>query len=168
MKYWPLVLATLSTLALSVSAADAERYQLKEDIKLLGFIPGHTVGNAEFVIPFDKGYQVLTVAQQRRLKAAYVDMGESDEPPFPVGGLKDIYGPITEGQQRLLTEGAFRADVEVDAAGDPVAIAVYRSPSEAVTKFVANIIMLTKFKPAICSGVPCKMGFPVRITFQTR
>ncbi len=147
---------------------EAERYQLKEDTELFGFIPGHTPGNAEFVMPFDKPYEQLSVSQQRILKAAYVEMGETDEPPFPVGGLKAIYGPITEGQQRLMTSGTFRADVEIDAQGDPIAIAVYRSPGKAVTNFVSRVVMLTKFKPAVCGGLACKMGFPIRIGFQTR
>jgi hypothetical protein len=160
-----LVLVILSSI---LQASAAERYQLKEDTKLFGFIPGHTKGNAEYVIPFDRAYEQLSVAQQRVLKSAYVEMGESDEPPFPVGGLKTLYGPITEGQQSLLTTGTFAARAEIDADGNAVAVAVYRSPSKAVTNFVSNIILLTKFKPAVCGGSACKMGFPVRISFDVR
>ena len=119
-------------------------------------------------MPFDKSYQGLTVDQQRVLRAGYVEMGEADEPPFPIGGLKEIYESITEGQQRLMVYGTFRADLEVDAEGNPIALAVYRSPSKAVTKFVSSVVMLTKFKPAVCGGSPCKMGFPIRIGFTTR
>ena len=161
-------LAALIFVCASASAADAQRYQLKEDTKLFGFMPGHTLANAEGVLPFDKSYGQLSPAQQGSLKSAYVEMGETDRPPFPIGGLKAIYEPITEGQQRLLASGTFRADVEVDERGDPIAVAVYHSPSKSVTKFVSNILMLSKFKPASCSGSPCKMGFPVRITFDTR
>ena len=67
-----------------------------------------------------------------------------------------------------MSSGPFRADVEVDEQGNPIAFAVYHSPSKSVTKFVANVVMLTKFKAAQCSGLPCKMGFPVRVTFVTR
>ena len=95
-------------------------------------------------------------------------MGETDEPPFPLGGLKALYEPITEGQQRLMVSGTFSADVEIDAEGTPIAIAVHRSPSKAATRFVSSIVLLTKFKPAVCAGSPCRMGFPVRIAFETR
>ena len=58
--------------------------------------------------------------------------------------------------------------MEIDEQGDPISLAVYRSPSKAVTKLVSGIVMLSKFKPARCSGAPCKMGFPVRIAFARR
>ena len=162
------VTAVLASVCIGAIAADVQRYQLKEDVKLFGFIPGHTVSNAEFVVPFDMTYEQLTSAQQERLRSAYVEMGAGDEPPYPVGGLKALYEPIVEGQQRLMTSGLFRAEVEIDAEGTPIAIAVYHSPSKAVTRFVSNVVMLTKFKPAVCSGSPCKMGFPVRIGFKMR
>ncbi len=158
-------------LALSCQAfaADDQRYQLKADDKnMFGFTYNRAGGNAEFSVPFDKPYGQLTAVQKARLKAAYVEMGEADEPPFPVGGLQAIYEPITEGQQRLHASGTFRAAIEVDERGEPISMAIYRSPSKAVTKFVSGIVMLSKFKPALCSGTPCKMGFPVVIAFAMR
>jgi len=160
-----LVLAACAT----ATAAEEKRYQLRPDEKnIFGFAYPHPGGNAEFVMPFDKPYVELSPAQQATLKSAYVELGDGDEPPFPVAGLKAIYEPITEGQQRLMVRGTFRADVEVDERGDPVAIAVYRSPNRTVTRFVSSIVMLTKFKPAVCAGTPCKMGFPVVMTFATQ
>lgn len=161
-------IAALVFVCSTVFAADPERYRLKGDADLLDRFPGYASGRAEYELPFDKSYGELTPTQQERVKSAYVDMGESDEPPFPVGGLQTIYRPIAAGQQRgLMASGPFRADVEVDEQGSPIAFAVYQSPSESVTQFVANIVMLTKFKPALCSGSRCRMGFPVRITFET-
>jgi len=163
-----LAFATCASAAAAAAAAE-QRYQLKaEDKNMFGFTYGSREGNAEYVVPFDKAYAQLTAAQQARLKSAYVEMGDMDEPPFPVAGLGAIYEPITAGQQRLHASGQFRADVEVNELGEPIAIAVYRSPSKSVTRFVSNVVMLTKFKPALCSGKPCKMGFPVRITFAMR
>ena len=153
----------------TAAAAEEKRYQLRPDEKnIFGFAYSHRAGNAESDMPFDKPYAELTPAQQATLRSAYVAMGEGDEPPFPVAGLKAIYEPITEGQQRLLVRGTFRADVEVDERGDPVAVAVYRSPNRTVTRFVTSIVMLTKFKPASCAGSPCKMGFPVVVSFNTQ
>ena len=168
MKHRILAAVVLSLGVLAAAAVEPLRYQLKEETKLFGFLPGFTAGNAEFVIPFDKSYEQLAADHRRMLKSAYVEMGETDEPPFPVGGLKAIYEPITEGQQQLMVSGTFSADVEIDVEGTPIALAVYRSPSKAVTKFVSSVVLLVKFKPALCSGSPCKMGFPVRISFAKR
>jgi len=169
MKYRTFVIALSIAAALPVPAADAERYRLKEETRnFLGFNVGNPEGNAEYVLPFDKPYEQLSAKHQHLLKEFYVEMGETDEPPFPVGGLKALYEPITEGQQRLMTSGSFNADVEIDAHGNPIALAVYRSPNKAVTRFVSRVVMLTKFKPALCAGSPCKMGFPVRVNFVGR
>ena len=168
MKHRHLVVVVLWLAGLSAAAAEPVQYQLKEDTKLFGFLPGYAGNNAEYVIPFDKSYHLLTSDQRRVLREAYVEMGPADEPPFPVGGLKAIYETITEGQQRLLVSGTFRADVEIDTEGNPIALAVYRSPNRTVTKLVSSVVLLTKFKPAVCGGSPCKMGFPIRITFTTR
>ena len=150
-------------------AADAQRYQLrKEERNFFGFALDHPEGNAEFVLPFDKSFAELTAAQQALVKSAYVEMGDTDEPPYPVGGLKSLYEPITQGQQRLHASGAFTAHVKVDSSGNPTEVAVFRSPSRAVTKFVTQVILLTRFKPAVCAGAPCKMEFPVRISFAMR
>ena len=167
MKHRTLATIALAFVILPAAAAEPVKYQLREDTKLFGFLPGYA-GNAESVIPFDKSYRELTVDQQRVLRQAYWEMGESDEPPYPVGGLKAIYEPITEGQQQLLVAGTFRADVEIDAQGNPAALTTYRSPNKAVTRFVSNVVLLTKFKPAICGGSPCKMSFPIHIAFATR
>jgi hypothetical protein len=47
-----------------------------------------------------------------------------------------------------------------------LAVAVLQSPNEQVTKFMASVLLLTKFKPALCRGQPCKMGFPVKVIFK--
>ena len=31
---------------------------------------------------------------------------------------------------------------------------------------MANVLLLIKFKPALCQGQPCAMGFPVKVTFK--
>lgn len=161
--------AVLVLAASAAPAADPERYRLRGESDLRSIQPLGSGATAESELPFDKPFSALTAAQQRQVKAAYVKMGDADEPPFPVAGLQAIYKPITAGQQRGLdATGTFRGEVEIDETGAPIAFAVYESPDASVTRFVANIVMLTRFKPALCEGSPCRMGFPVRITFKTR
>ena len=163
------LLLALAAACATSTAAEERRYQLRPDEKnIFGFAYTPREGNAEFVMPFDKPYAELNVAQQKRLKSAYVEMGDGDEPPYPAAGLKAIYEPVTEGQQTLHVKGTFDAEVEVDERGDPTTVTVHRSPNRTVTRFISQIVMLTKFKPAVCAGAPCKMIFPVNIEFTMR
>lgn len=34
--------------------------------------------------------------------------------------------------------------------------------------YVSSVLMLTKFKPAICGGVPCRMEYPFLYAFEIR
>ena len=148
------------------AASQSARYKLKPDVSFLGMRFKAGRGNALSAIPFDKPYELLTPTEQARVKSVYESMGAGDEPPFPIGGLATLYDPLTKGQQRLLVEGAFIAEVTVSSKGEGVAITVFKTPSERVTKFVAGIALLTKYKPALCQGVPCEMAFPIRMQLK--
>jgi hypothetical protein len=160
-----LVLLAWST-AMAQQSSRSERYSLKRDIDFSSIYLRATGAEVFGGIPFDKPYRELTADQQNRFKLFYVALGESDEPPFPLHGLGALYRPVAKGQQRFLVSGEFRADAEIDEDGNVSAVAVLQSPSEQVTKFMANVLLLTKFKPALCGGQPCSMGFPVKVTFK--
>ena len=119
-------------------------------------------------IPFNRTYSELTQEQKARFKTLYVGMPESDEPPYPAGGLKALYEPIGQGQAALRASGVVEMEIVVGADGEPAEVLVMRSPSSAVTKFVGSVAMLTKFKPAICSGQPCRGSFPLRVQLRMR
>jgi len=160
-----LLLLVASTLATAQGGGDSEQFALKKDVDFSSIFPR---GGADAVgpIPFDKSYGQLTAAQQNRFKLFYVALGEGDEPPFPMQGLGALYRPVTQAQQKLLVSGEFRADAEIDKEGNVVSVAVLQSPNEQVTRFMANVLLLTKFKPALCHAQPCSMGFPVKVSFK--
>jgi|SRR5690242_9309477 hypothetical protein len=160
-----LVVLSMSMTATAQEAGDGGRYKLKRDADFSSLYP-RSGAVAEGALPFDKSYGEFTPAQQNRIKMDYVALAEGDEPPFPLQGLGALYRPVSKAQQKLLASGDFRADAEIDQEGNVVAVAVRQSPSEQVTKFMANILLLTKFKPAVCRGQPCQMGFPVNVTFE--
>jgi len=56
--------------------------------------------------------------------------------------------------------------VDIDAAGVPSNASVIKSPDPQLTRAVAEVLMLTKFKPAVCRGKSCAMGYPFRMTFN--
>ena len=107
----------------------------------------------------------LTDDEKRAVKSSYEAMEPLDEPPFPVVGLKPIYQAIAEVQQKLLEEGVLSMQAEVDASGVVTNVSVFKSPDNRLTQAAANVLMLTRFKPAVCRGQPCKMSFPLRVTF---
>jgi hypothetical protein len=120
-----------------------------------------TVGSAN--VPIDRPYEQLTPGQQRAFKNWYERMGDADEPPFPVAGLKAIYQPIVEAQSAARVSGEVFLEVVVDAAGTAQEVRVLESPSPTVARAIGEIAMQVPFKPARCEGQPCRMGFPVSV-----
>jgi len=52
-------------------------------------------------VPFDKRYSNSRLSSKRILKSQYQRMGDADEPPFPVNGLRPIYLMLANGQRDL-------------------------------------------------------------------
>lgn len=146
--------------------AEPPRYSLRSDAGARGrFGPSEAFGA---VVPFNRTYAQLTDEQKARIKGYYVGMSEEDEPPYPERGLEAIYGVIAEGQARIGVVGDLDLEVVVAPDGTAQEVRVYKTPHRKVTQFVANLVMLTPFKPGICGGKPCTMNFPVRVRFDLR
>ncbi len=157
----------LALLGLAVgSLAQVPEFSLKQH-------PDDVVGSIRREVavghfPFDQPYPALTAQQQKQFKSLYVTMADADEPPFPLRGLQEIYGPISRAAQRLLVEGEVAVDVQVDAKGEGVSLKVLKSPSPEFTRFVASVVLSIRYKPALCGGAPCAMEFPVRVKLEAR
>jgi hypothetical protein len=159
-----LVLATLSNL---LHAADdtRPRYSLRQDQPDIGTNIKREVARGS-VLPLDKGYPDLSPEEQSYVKSQYEPMRANDEPPFPVNGLRPIYKAIATIQQKLLVTGGMSLVVDINDQGQATSVSVLRSPDSEMTKLVASVLMLQKYKPALCSGSPCSMQFPFRVTFE--
>ena len=155
-----LILCSFLNEVQSAETTPATRYSLKNTARSSGS------GNAFARVPFTKPYNELSPEQQASVKQSYEAMAEGDEPPFPVGGLQSLYEPVTRGFRRQPIKGVFYAELEVGADGVPTSMAVFKSPDPGITSMVSGIVLLSKFKPALCRGVPCAMGFPVHIGFE--
>lgn len=118
------------------------------------------------IVPYDKRYAELTPEQQAAVKALYEQLGPNDEPPFPVDGLAPIYKAVAAAQQKLQVTGGLTMAVQVDPQGDATSVEVLRSPDPRMVQFVAAVLMLQKYKPALCNGSPCTMQFPFRMEFR--
>ena len=119
-------------------------------------------------IPLNRRYHELTPEEKAALNECYEKIEIGDEPPFPAEGLRPIVDALSKAQDKLRVTGELRLLVDVDANGDATSIAAYGSPSPEMTKFSASILMLTKFKPAVCRGQPCKMQYPFYWAFRVR
>jgi len=137
-------------------------YSIKQDVT-----GSHIARNvvSEVPVPIDKTYAELTAEEKRRVKALYESMAEDDEPPYPSRGLRPILEASEKLQRKLLVQGAMSLAVTVNAAGEATAVEVLRSPDSEMTKQMATVLMLVKYKPALCKGTPCKMQYPFRMNY---
>ncbi|GAA5443632.1 hypothetical protein Misp06_01810 [Microbulbifer sp. NBRC 101763] len=119
-------------------------------------------------IPFDKPYGKLSEDQKKRFTSIYENLNEGDEPPFPVNGLQELYMPIYAGHKKLLKKGKLHIIALIDEEGKVESISVFDTPSELMTKLAIVVLRETEFKPAKCSGSPCKMDFPLFMNLKVR
>jgi len=119
-------------------------------------------------IPINKKYQELSTEQKELLNQFYESMAPGDEPPFPAEGLKPIHQVLAKAQQKLLVTGEIILIATVAADGSVSQVKAIGSPSTELTNFVSALLLLTKFKPALCRGEPCKMDYPFHFGFAIR
>jgi len=120
-------------------------------------------------LPHDKTYAELSPDQQRMLKSRYLEMGEGDEPPYPIDGIGPLLKAFGKANE-IARDGLGKLELEilVDSTGTVSKVEVLQSPGAKLAQYAATIGMLTKFKPAVCKGTPCAMGFPVSLNFVRR
>ncbi|HSH89321.1 MAG TPA: hypothetical protein VK996_05015 [Ramlibacter sp.] len=150
----------------ATTGGDGRRFVIRQDMADTGSNIRRPVATGS--VPFDKRYDELTAEQQANVRSLYQQLGPRDEPPFPVNGLATVYKAISTAQNLLHVQGNLSMFVEIDAKGEPQSVKVFESPDPKMTRAVASILMLEKYKPALCDGTPCAMGFPVRLTLEMR
>ena len=118
-------------------------------------------------VPINQTYAQLAEEHRAYYRSFYNNMPVTDEPPFPKEGLISIFKPLTKVQGTLRSQGEVEMYVKVDASGQPLSVSVYKTPDLKTTEEIAKILMLIEYKPAICSGRPCVMEFPLIIQLRT-
>ncbi len=143
------------------------RFTIKQSTPSVGSnIPRNAVTSG--AIPINRRYAELTRDQQNILKSRYEAILENDEPPFPLDGLEPLLSAMSKGQQRYPASGLMEIHVDINAQGEARAVKVFQSPDPDLTKFAASVLLLTKYKPGICDGVPCAMPYPFLMNFSIR
>lgn len=116
-------------------------------------------------VPLDKTYAQLTPEEQLRVRSLYDSMPDGDIPPYPLHGTRKIIESAEKIQNALLVTGDLTLAVTVSGNGQPLSVGVIRSPDKQMTKMMAEVLLLQKYTPASCKGVPCQMQFPFRMHF---
>ena len=139
-------------------------YTIKEEETQLGsHIRRNRIEMRE--IALNLPYEKLSERDRANLHSWWEAIPEGDQPPFPLKGLKPIFDGMLKAQHEFLVEGKLILIATIDTNGEVEQVKTIGSPSQQMTLFAASLVGMTKFKPAICSGKPCKMDFPLSFDF---
>lgn len=115
-------------------------------------------------IPLNKTYGELNDAQKAELRSLYESMPPDDEPPYPLDGMKPVFNAIKSAQRKLRAKGVLNLAVTVGPDGKAKQVVDLGSTQNTeMTKFAGTVLMMTKFKPAVCAGKPCESQFPLHL-----
>lgn len=153
-------------MAKAVEDRPAEHVKIKSDRPHTGSNIKHDAGS--WYVPVDKSYEQLTVAQQDIVRSFYEEFPIWDEPPFPKYGMQGILNSIRSATESLRLRGSLFAVAHVDVKGVVTTVSFYETPDPDLAKAIAFILYKEKFKPAVCSGEPCEMDFPLKMQFDYR
>ena len=115
-------------------------------------------------IPLSKTYAEFSPKEKADFLALYEAMGPGDEPPFPIEGIKPIFNAVKKAQYKYKARGELNFAVSVGPDGKATKVEDYGSSNRPeMTEFASSILLMTRFKPAVCGGKPCAMQFPFRL-----
>jgi hypothetical protein len=163
------LLTVLPSLAMSALAQEETRpsYSLRTNQVLPESIDKNYLSRGA-PYPLDKRYEQFTVEERNTLRAYYEGMPETDEPPFPLDGMRYIVADIAKITGRLRAEGDVTIFVTVNETGEATGVKLVGKQDMEVAKVVAYVLVKAKYKPAKCSGTPCTQDFPFRFSLSTR
>lgn len=118
-------------------------------------------------LPLDKTYEQLSARDVKELRAMYMRLSSHEEPPFPLDGMTPIYEALKKAHHILQARGELNMVVTVDSQGVATKVedlgGVYDIQ---MTEITQQVLLLTRYKPAKCSGNPCMMIFPFKLKLK--
>jgi hypothetical protein len=169
MRHQMLALLFLLSFGLAAAASDPLRpseLTLRESNPQTGSMLRRDVAWSS-KIPLNRTYAQLSAEEKAALKAHYELIGPNDEPPFPRDGLGPIIDAIQQGQAKRLAKGELKMLVTVGPDGKAMKVSTQGKINDAtMARFVATILELTPYKPALCDGNPCTMQYPFFIKLR--
>lgn len=142
---------------------DTKEYKLKDRPR----IGSHLASDrATSEVPPEATWAQLTEPQKNRVRASYLALERGDEPPYPLYGRRELFQLIqrlTEKYDGVLGRAAVL--VTIGADGKPKNGSVYAGTNPALGQLILQAMMVQKYKPASCQGVPCEMGYNVDLDY---
>lgn len=117
-------------------------------------------------VPINRSFSELSAEERDTVRLWFESLKTSEEPPYPVEGLRPIYAAISRAQQFILTWGRLKARAWIDVTGNVDRIEFFELPDPRLREVVTATLFPMKFKPALCAGRPCEMEFPIDVTFK--
>lgn len=126
-------------------------------------------------LPPDASWDLLTEAQKNMWRRGYPALEPGDDPPYPLKGTREAYTAVAKINKALhLAEGDLRIYVVVGADGEAKSAKVYEKPKlveyggklDTMIQYMTAVMMLDRYKPAMCRGKPCEMVYPVFYRFS--
>jgi hypothetical protein len=117
-------------------------------------------------LPTVSGWDELTPAQKNAMRVRYPALQAGDDPPFPAKGTRGILDAVRRINETLdVVTGYLMVHVLVGKEGKPLSVTTYGAPSPELVRAVSNLMMLQRYKPALCQGEPCEMVYPMHFNF---
>lgn len=132
--------------------------------------PGHPVDGRANVftgpVPPDLPYDQLSPAQKAAVRALQADLAPENDPPYPLGGQRDLLEPLAQAQLRIVSTGLLVMDILVSADGVVEGVKPVKSPDNDMRRFAHRLALRTKFKPALYAGQPCRGTYRLMMQFM--
>lgn len=162
-----IIAALYAASTLASAAQDEPVYNLKLDDPMVGSNIRHSLLRPDSPIALNRAYAELTDDEKRMVRSRYEEMAAGDEPPYPVDGMLPVFQAIAKASRAMRgARGAMTLVATVNSAGDVEQVQLLGDGAPGMNRVAAQVLMLTKFKPAVCGGQPCKMDFPLRVNFS--
>jgi hypothetical protein len=116
--------------------------------------------------PLNKRFDRFTPEELARFKSLYADMGDNDEPPFPVSGFGPIIQELSGLAGRVRYVGEFTVHIIVSADGKATGVELVKVADSNGARALAGAFLRADYKPAKCAGVQCEMKLPFSATFR--
>lgn len=113
---------------------------------------------------FNSDWQGLTHENRAAVRNQYTSLPSQDEPPYPVNGMGDLIENIRVLAEHSGNEGKLSLIVKISAKGTMETVTVVESPGPVMSKYAAQVLNITSFKPASCAGQPCTMDMPLEVS----
>lgn len=163
-----ILVSALALVAPAPAGAQVEsEYVLRDDRAPTGSrIKRHNISPLKY--PVNKPYRDFSDAEKAAFHAHFEGLPAGDEPPFPAAGLREVLQAVALAQENFLDRGELSLIAHVGADGVATRVTALKTPSPEMAQVAGKVLLVAKYKPAVCSGKPCAGEFPLMLEFRVQ